>query len=90
MIVKDFIFINICYDNNGLISFYENSRFRKCKCSGTIMFFLFLPRIVIILPPLPREHWAALVGTEIGQIGQPIGVTVHIALRTLKISWSDM
>ena len=31
----------------------------------------------MFLQPLPRKHWAAIGCTEIGQIGQPIGVTVH-------------
>ena len=35
-------------------------------------------KIFIILPPLPRKHWAAALGcTEIEQFGQVIGVTVH-------------
>ena len=32
----------------------------------------FFPRNFIILPPLPRKHWAAIGCTE---TGQPIGVT---------------
>ena len=42
----------------------------------------------VILPPLPRKHWATIGFTEIGQIGQPIGgdFTLCIALRALKIS----
>ena len=31
----------------------------------------------IILPPLPRKQWDAIGCTEIGQIGQQIGVTIH-------------
>ena len=34
----------------------------------------FFPRIFIILPSLPRKHWAAFGCTE---ISQPIGVTVR-------------
>ena len=30
----------------------------------------------VILPPLPRKHWAAIGYTKIGQIGQPI-YTLH-------------
>ena len=51
---------------------------------------VFFPRIFTIFPPLSCKHFDAIGCTEIGQIGQPIGVTVHIALRALKISWSDM
>ena len=41
-------------------------------------YLVFCPRIFIILPPLPRKHyWTAIGCTEIGQIGQPIGMTVH-------------
>ena len=34
-------------------------------------------KIFHYLQPLPHKHWAAIGYTEIGQIGQPIGVIVH-------------
>ena len=37
----------------------------------------FYSRIFIILPPLPRKHWAAIGCTE---IGQSIGVTSDCSL----------
>ena len=45
---------------------------RNTGCSVEIVLF---PRIFIILPPLPRQHWATIGCTNIGQ--HPIGVTVH-------------
>ena len=38
----------------------------------------FFSIIIIIFPPLPHKHWAAIGFTE---IGQPIGVYTRIRLR---------
>ena len=48
----------------------------------------FLSRILKSLPPLPRQHSAAIGCTE---NDQPKGVTVtRIALRALKVSYSNV
>ena len=72
----------------------DNSREDKCyfKPSQYILgvqeMLWFFPRIFIILPPLPRKHWAAFSCTE---IGQPVEATVHshCVAESFKISCSD-
>ena len=50
---------------------YTNKRLMMTDiCTGCLGKIVFFQRIFIILPPLPRRHWAAIGCTE---IGQPIG-----------------
>ena len=60
-------------------------RKRDTGCSLKIVFF---PRILESLPPLPRQHSAAIGCTK---NYQPIGVMdTRIALRALVVSYSDV
>ena len=57
---------------------------------GVHKIFCFFPRILKSLPTLPGQHSAAIGCTK---NYQPIGVTVlytRIALRALKVSYSDV
>ena len=71
-----------------LVIFWRNDLWRTFTIfsTGSSLNIVFFPRILKSLPPLPVQHSAAIGCTK---NYQPIGVYSRIALKALKVSYSD-